>query len=78
MTIDPAGAENLIVAITSRAAHDLRYRMNSWKNKPNRDELFERDECVRYFRSPLFKAFSETDPEYILQQLKREQWGTDE
>lgn len=78
MTIDPAGAENLIVAITSRAAHDLKYRMSAWKEKPNRDELFDRDECVRYFRSPLFKAFSETDPEYILRELKREQWGTDD
>ena len=78
MEIDPTGAENLIVAITSRAAHDLKYRMNAWKKKPNRDELFDRDECVRYFQSPLFKAFSETDPEYILRELKKEQWGTDD
>lgn len=78
MTIDTAGAENLIVAITGRAAKDLKCRMNAWKRKPNREELFNRDECVQYFRSPLFKAISETDPEYILRELKREQWGTDE
>ena len=78
MEIDPTGAENLIVAITARAAGDLRYRMQAWKEKPNRDELFDRDECVRYFRSPLFKAFSETDPEFILRELKKEQWGTDD
>lgn len=76
MTIDPAGAENLIIAITKQAARDLKARMAAWKRKPNRDTMFDRDECVRYFRSPLFKSFSEIDPEFILEQLKREQWGT--
>lgn len=78
MEIDSAGAENLIIAIIKQAARDLETRMSAWKRKPNRDTLFDRDECVRYFRSPLFKSFSEIDPEFILEQLKRKQWGTDD
>lgn len=74
--LDPTGCQNLCNAVVVLAARDYRKALKTLKKNPNNYKaLSEKDELERFFRSDIYRIYTEVDGEFLMSKLKEEVSG---
>lgn len=70
-TINPyEGLANGIILQAVKDYHSAIHKLSKGRKKQAAEQM--KGECIRFFRSPWFKALTDVDAEFLIQKLKEE------
>ena len=69
--------QDLANAVIVTAVNDLRTVLRAYKNKPHREERLQSTEIYEFFHSGMYLLMTTVDPDYLINRVKKEVWGSD-
>ncbi len=69
--------QDLANAVIVLAVSDLRTVLRAYKNKPQREDHLRNSEIYKFFHSGMYSLMTTVDPDYLINRVKKEVWGSD-
>lgn len=69
--------QDLANAVIVTAVNDLRAVLKAYKRLPRREERLQNTEIYEFFHSDMYSLMTTVDPDYLINRVKKEVWGSD-